>query len=343
MAIDCTLPPHQQPVFVGQEKAHDHMTRILSSGQIPQAWIFSGIQGIGKATGAYHMARFLWHKTPPEGFSGEQWTRLVDRQVASGTFPNLYVLTPLMADDKKTTTADITVDQVRALKNYLQQAPMLDTWRVILIDAVDNLNRQAANALLKSLEEPPARTLFILIAHSAGSVMPTIRSRCCTLSFQPFTDEALRTLFPNHPDCTAFAHGSLARYHKLTQADTVALEQQVVEACRSALTEQFLPAQQLGEQLEKNSPDVHVCLSLILWVLERIVLLTHGESPSGERDARLLDIAHLRDRTHWVDVCEKVGALLRMSHGTHLDHTHLLMAIFFIIHHPSLGDQFLHA
>src|SRR3546814_5355196 len=103
----------------------------------------------------------------------------------SGNQPEILTLERLPKDKGKDLARNITIDQVRGMIRRLHLSLSLGHWRVIVVDAVDDLETDGANALLKTLEEPPARTLFLLVSHSPGRLLPTIRSRCRTLRFQP--------------------------------------------------------------------------------------------------------------------------------------------------------------
>src|SRR3546814_3275192 len=110
---------------------------------------------------------------------------LAGRLVAAGNHPEILTLERLPKDKGKDLARNITIDQVRGMIRRLHLSLSLGHWRVIVVDAVDDLETDGANALLKTLEEPPARTLFLLVSHSPGRLLPTIRSRCRTLRFQP--------------------------------------------------------------------------------------------------------------------------------------------------------------
>jgi DNA polymerase-3 subunit delta' len=108
-----------------------------------------------------------------------------ERLVAAGNHPEILTLERLVKDKGKDLARNITIDQVRQMIRRLHLSLSLGDWRVIVVDAVDDLETDGANALLKTLEEPPAKTLFLLVSHSPGRLLPTIRSRCRTLRFQP--------------------------------------------------------------------------------------------------------------------------------------------------------------
>jgi DNA polymerase-3 subunit delta' len=184
-------------------RGHDSQIAELiaapNSGRMHHGWIFAGPQGVGKAGIATDFAKRLL-------VSGAGRAVLADRLAPdpsdpavklmdAGAHPDFVRLERLERDDKKgeggSLARNISVDQVRSLARLLNNAPSMGDRRVILIDSADDLETGAANALLKNLEEPPAGAVFLLIAHAPGRLLPTIRSRCRMLRFQPLEDEAM--------------------------------------------------------------------------------------------------------------------------------------------------------
>lgn len=180
-------------------------------GSLHHAWLIAGPAGVGKATFAYQAAARLlaasgWGEPLTDAPLADEHP--VARQIAAGAYPDFRVLARLPKDPEKPgvdLARSITVDQVRALGPMLATRPNVGDRRVILIDAVDDLAREGANALLKNLEEPPPGTVFLLVSHSPGRLLPTIRSRCRLLRFDPLNeaemtlaiDQALPELTPD--------------------------------------------------------------------------------------------------------------------------------------------------
>lgn len=165
-----------------------------SGGRMHHAWLLAGPAGIGKGRFAREVAAWLLARAagPDAGTSpdrlGVDPEHRIARLIAAGAHPDLRLLERTEADSGKL-RAEIVIDQVRDLQPLFQTTPSLSPWRAVIVDAVDDLNRAAANALLKNLEEPPANTLFLLVSHSPGRLLATIRSRCRTLRFQPLPPE----------------------------------------------------------------------------------------------------------------------------------------------------------
>ncbi|MGC6399516.1 DNA polymerase III subunit delta' [Sphingomonas sp. FW199] len=180
--------------LVGNRPAREAFFDAARGGSLHHAWLIAGPEGVGKASFATHAAARLlaasgWGMAPTDEPLAEDHP--VARQMAAAAYPDFRLLARLPKDPEKPDVdiaRSITVDQVRALGPMLSTRPSMGERRVILIDAVDDLAREGANALLKSLEEPPAGTIFLLISHAPGRLLPTIRSRCRLLRFDPLSD-----------------------------------------------------------------------------------------------------------------------------------------------------------
>lgn len=229
-------------MMIGHEAAERAFLNSWQSGRLHHAWLLAGPQGLGKAALAERIARFLLTRsdnvlTPsPDGLdaAGDQTAaKLLD----VGNHPELHILARLAREPAKEVARNITVDQVRMLITRLQFTIAIGHWRVIIVDAIDDLEAGAANALLKTLEEPPAKTLFLLISHSPGRLLPTIRSRCRLLRFQPIDDATLRSwLIAQRPladmrqigAAITAAGGIPGRALELVDGDTAQLEQRLL-------------------------------------------------------------------------------------------------------------------
>jgi len=181
----------------GNEGARGAIPAADRAGNLHHAWLLTGAEGLGKGRAARDAAEALLARA-----AGDDRGRTA-AMIASGAHPDYRVLERLPVDaDKpeKGTARSITIGQVRGLGPMLAVKPSMSDRRVIVIDAIDDLERPAANALLKSLEEPPAGTIFLLVSHAPGRLLPTIRSRCRVLRFDTLSDaamqDALRSALP---------------------------------------------------------------------------------------------------------------------------------------------------
>lgn len=184
--------PHPREVFAleGAETPETAWLEALERGRMHHAWLLIGPEGVGKATFAYRAARRLLGAPPDPayGLIGSDPDHPVSRQVAARSHPDLLVLE--REGEEGRARKSIPVDEARRLPEFFSKAPAISPWRVAIIDAADDLNANAANAVLKTLEEPPPRGVLFLVCHAPGRLLTTIRSRCRRLMFRPWSEEA---------------------------------------------------------------------------------------------------------------------------------------------------------
>lgn len=209
MAEGSIINPRNNSYLLGQNEAESIFLRAWKSSQMHHSWILSGPKGVGKATLAYRIARFLlWadeNKRSEYSSLNVPENSPIFKQVADGSFPDLKVLErgytetdkrkvvkaiqngePLNDDEmaKLKKSAFIRIDDVREVVDFLSKTSFNDGWRIVIIDSADEMNRAAENALLKILEEPPAKTIILLICNNLGKMLPTILSRCVRLNLR---------------------------------------------------------------------------------------------------------------------------------------------------------------
>ncbi|WP_439272280.1 DNA polymerase III subunit delta' [Pseudochrobactrum sp. HB0163] len=188
--------PNASVFLTGHEEIRHFLAQAYKQSQMHHALLFEGMQGIGKATTGFHLAGHMLqypdHAQAPEHLAVPDPDKAPYRQISQGMHPALLHITrPYDAKTGKFRTA-ITVEEIRRITHFLSRTSGDGSWRIVMIDPADDMNRNAANALLKTLEEPPARALFILVSHSSGRLLPTIRSRCQSLVFKPLDDATLK-------------------------------------------------------------------------------------------------------------------------------------------------------
>lgn len=178
--------------LIGHDRAIAAFRDAVRAGRMHHAWLLAGPQGVGKASFATAAARWLLAEAAGPAGAAERFEVPAEHRIAAlleaGSHPDFRHLTRLARDRSEDLARSITVDQVRALQPLFATTPSLSRTRVVVIDAVDDLERNAANALLKNLEEPPAGTIFLLVSHAPGRLLPTIRSRCRLLRFGPLAE-----------------------------------------------------------------------------------------------------------------------------------------------------------
>ncbi len=184
-----TLHPRENLAFVGHDEAERALASALAGGRMHHAWLIAGPRRIGKATLAYRFARAaLGAKHAGERPLDAAADDPIVRRIAQRAHPDLFVLRRGLNERTGKPRSEITVDEARALTHFFAMAPAEGGMRVAIIDCVDDLNRNAANAILKTLEEPPPRAVLLLVCHAPGAALATIRSRCRKLQLRPLSD-----------------------------------------------------------------------------------------------------------------------------------------------------------
>ncbi|WEJ31474.1 AAA family ATPase [Devosia sp. SD17-2] len=173
--------PEARQAAIGHDLARSAILEQLHHRRLPGAIMLHGPQGVGKATFAFEMALAILTAT------GDEAPERVREQVAALSYPNLFVLRRRLKDAKGYYTA-IRVEDVRELRDALHHTRGRSGHRIAILDSIDDCNPSAANALLKTLEEPPADTTFLLVSHRPGQLLPTIKSRCHNIALRPLAD-----------------------------------------------------------------------------------------------------------------------------------------------------------
>ena len=198
------LTPRENLKIFGHREAYEAFLASFHSSRFPHAWVVAGSVGVGKATFVFHMARYI--------LSGRQDKNTVfaendplHRRIMAKSHGDLWTLGVDQA-------REIGVESIRELNGILNQTPAEGGWRVVIIDGADTLNRNAANALLKRLEEPPPRTVFFLITAFPGRLLPTVRSRCQLITLMPLQEKEIREVLLSQgfspPDLLPLDQGS---------------------------------------------------------------------------------------------------------------------------------------
>jgi DNA polymerase III subunit delta' len=259
--------PRETTVLFGHGGAEREFLAVYRSGRIPHAWLIGGEPGIGKATLAYRIARFvLAHPDPSRASAAD--TLALDpahrtvRRVAVNAHPDLLALERTPGDSGKMRTV-ITVEQVRRLATFFGSTAGEGGWRVCIVDSADELKYpEGSNALLKMLEEPPRRSLFLLVSHAPGRLLPTIRSRCRRLGLRPLgqgdvASAASTALGADADDpavaaAAAAARGSVSQAIALAGGPMLALREKVAALLGALPSTDPRALHALGDELDRD-------------------------------------------------------------------------------------------
>jgi DNA polymerase-3 subunit delta' len=185
-------------VIVGHDKAVEQFASAWASRKLHHAWLLAGPRGVGKASFAHAAARRVLADAagPASSLPGVETSddHPMVRLVEARSHPDMRQLERLVNEKTGNLARSISVDQVRSLADLFDLSPAMSDWRVVIIDSVDELEPAGANALLKMLEEPPPNSIFFLVSHAPGRLLPTIRSRCRRLDFQALDDDAMTSV-----------------------------------------------------------------------------------------------------------------------------------------------------
>jgi DNA polymerase III subunit delta' len=325
--------PRETAELFGHPEAEMALLNAYRSGRIPHAWLIGGAQGIGKATLAYRMARFvLAHRDPLSASVQRAETLAVDpsshvaRQIAAGSHGGLLTLERSL-NERGVMRTVITVDETRETISFFGSTAAVEGWRVCIVDTVDELNPNAANALLKILEEPPQQSLFLLVSHAPARVLPTIQSRCRKLPLRPLaTSEVIRAAAlatgmaaddPALAEAAQAAEGSVARALTLLGGDALKLHQRT--AALLARLPQVDPRElhALGDSLGLSD---RVALAAFVDSVERWVSDRLRADPDA--NANLPSLARL------AEVWEKIVRAARDTQDYNLERKPLVFSVF---------------
>ncbi|MBW1674589.1 MAG: DNA polymerase III subunit delta', partial [Deltaproteobacteria bacterium] len=177
------MSPKSFKEIIGQDKAITFLKRIIAGDTIAPAYLFTGIQGIGKTTTAMAFALLINCMDPVDGNGCKRCSSC--KKIIDGNHPDLIIIEP--DKDKK----GIGINQIREINRHLAFSPALERYRIIIVDPAEKMTDEAANAFLKALEEPPPHNIFILNVRDPGELLPTIISRCQKVPFKPLPTEAV--------------------------------------------------------------------------------------------------------------------------------------------------------
>lgn len=328
--LDSKLPRETTALF-GHEEAELTLLDDYKSGRIPHAWLIGGPAGIGKATLAFRLTRFMFAHPNPKASTVQKATSLavdpahpVARRIATQAQGDLLVLERGLNEQTGKLYTVIRVDDVRRTVSFFGSTAGEGGWRIAIVDAVDDLQREGANALLKVLEEPPQHSLLLLVSHAPGRELPTIRSRCRRLRLRPLaTDDVVRALAeatgrstsePGIQEAAEGAEGSVGRAVGLLDGSALALRQRILDLFAQLPNPDPRALHALGDAIGGTDPKTLEALMDLVngWLSARLVDGSRGKA----------QMARVAEAWEWVNHAA------REAEAYNLERKPLVFAIF---------------
>lgn len=321
--------PRERTELFGHADAERAFVEALNNGRLHHAWLIAGPPGIGKATLAYRVARYLLaHGITPAETLQIGASHPAARKVAARSHPDLAIIRRGLRTDGKAFSADIRVADIRRALDLFASTAGEGGYRVCVVDAADDLNPSSGNALLKIIEEPPPRSVFLIVSHAPQRLLPTIRSRCRTLLLRPLAADQLRAVIRSLGPPWAEAEETALRpaldlsegsvRHALEMLDTdllrIASDAQSLLSAMPHLDLRRVLA--LAEAVSKRGSEdsLRVALDTAFdWVGREL------RTRAGEGAARLAPL---------VEVCEKVAQSARDAEVYNLDKRPVVISLF---------------
>jgi DNA polymerase III subunit delta' len=329
-AGDGRHPRETQQLF-GHAEAERILLEAYRSGRIPHAWLIGGPRGVGKATLAYRLARFVLVRPDPNSPEVQSARSLdvdpehpVARRMAAQAQGDLLVLERTVNERGKL-RQDIAVEDVRRTVSFFGSTAGEGGWRIAIVDAVDELNDAGANALLKIVEEPPPRTLLLLISHARGLVMPTIRSRCRALDLRPLASGEVaqavaaalgRELEAEVKEAAELAEGSVGRAVTMLEGPALALRQRLTQLLDRLPETDSLALHALGDAMAGADPQP---------------LATFVDTVNAWLSARLSVPQETRHMARIAEAWEKVNRAASEAQEFNLERKPLVFSVFALL------------
>lgn len=345
-------PSHNALMF-GHEKQEKLFLELFEKGTLPHAMIFSGPQGIGKTTMAYRLARFLLKHGKDEEeqdslFAAQplKFTSLdvdsgdpVFTRIAAGGHPDFRCIERIFDTDKGKQDSALKVETVRKIEPFLHMKSSDGGWRVVIVEDADTMNRNAQNAILKILEEPPPKVLLILIAHRPGALIPTIRSRARMMPFSPLEDTVMRELLSKH-GCylekdhmsllLQMAEGRIGQAIRLVEEGGMTILHDILSYLTDLKNLDMVRIHDLAQEISPAAQDKEYRLftEMMQWIVRQILFdRAKGQKPKPPLDAIMPDASLQK----LVKISDELQALFTKTDFSNLDRRDAVRGSFVVI------------
>lgn len=349
--INSRIHPRVTTNLIGHAHAEDTLIKAYNSGKLPHAWMFTGPKGIGKATLAYRFARFLMNEGDGASglFGGEIASTSLEigddnpvaKRIAARAHGDLVIL-ELSPDEKGKMRTAIPVDEVRKVVGFSHKTSLEGGWRVVIVDAVEEMNRNAANALLKVLEEPPEKTVLLLICHLPGQILQTIHSRCCHLPLSVLKEDTvvscLKEQAPEISDEDAIqlsrlAEGSIGKALDLWGQGGLDLYREMILLLETLPNMDMVRLYAFADKLSVSDPQAFKTgMELFLWWLARLTKIsgqgTFPELVIPEEHKLISSLIERHGLAQWLGLWEKCSTNYARATHANLDKKQVVVTTF---------------
>ncbi|MBM3484256.1 MAG: DNA polymerase III subunit delta' [Alphaproteobacteria bacterium] len=342
--------------LLGQEAAEAAFLTAWQSGRLAHGWLLAGPRGIGKETLAFRIARFVLSGGRSSSLDMAPDVSLF-RRVAAGGHSDLFVLARQINEKTGKRRGEIVIDDARALCEFLSLTPGEGAWRVAIVDGAEDMNRNAANAVLKVLEEPSPNTLLLLVSHAPGRLLPTIRSRCWHLPMRPLNEPTLiQVIEPllagltpeDRATLIALSDGSPGRAAGLVAAGGLDFSREVLGLVNALPAFDAARVNALGERLsagEEGTERFRLVGELLLAFVARLVRRIALEGDAAVAQGAPTEESALaerlggrgRDLDQWIEVWDNLRRLFARAEALDLERRQTLIGAFGALERAARG------
>ena len=335
---DIAYPGEHQNLF-GHDAALELFSTSYKSGRMHHAWLICGPKGVGKATFSLAVAGHVL-RNPDPALAPPSWINaepddVIASKIGKGGHPNVLHLSRPFDDKTRKFKTSLTIDEIRRTIGFFGTTAGVDNWRICIVDTADNMNTSAANALLKILEEPPARTLFLVLSSSPGLLLPTIRSRCRQLSLRPLDIDALNNALLAlgiDIDCVdegdknalhRLSNGSVRKAIILMQQDGLKIYRRFKEILEQGQSDQpdWLGVHRLADELSRKNKEDHYQLLFDI-VQQHISDALHFNAANSTPKHSISRLARM------CEVWEKTTSSVSLTQRYNLDKKQVIINLF---------------
>lgn len=334
--INLSQHPRSHNEFYGHEKAAGLIEDVLKTDRVPQSWLICGSKGVGKATLAYRFAKALLSGSKILSVNENNPSAI---RVVNSSHSDLLVIEP----DEEKASGDIGVDQIRKIGGFLRLSASETQYRIVIIDSADNMNNAAANALLKLLEEPPAKSIFMLISHCPGKLLATIKSRCRYLNLGELSDmhasciiqKNIPNIAPHENDMVTYlSNGSPGAAIELYDNNGIEIYAKIIAVLSGVPRVDSAKVQELADLVTKKGDKIswQIMTSLLDGVLIRIIKAFAGQvyeiKLNNDEKNIVQKLKALKSIEECLDIRERINALMSDTSRIHLDKRAVIISMF---------------